>query len=422
MKQLYILSLLVALPVFADQMVSDDLVVTGSLGVGLDSVNGQDYGFDTIRLKENNTRIKFDDTSNSGSFPNNDWQLTANDSTNGGQNKFSIDDITSGRTPFTVQAGAPSDALYVKSDGNLGLGTASPAKDIHIISEDSPSIRFDQVTSGGLPSQVWDLIGNEWGFSIQDMTQTPVAPFTIAPGSAKESLVVGVNGVGVGTKTPAAKLHVQDNMDNRVALIESTSETNGTRTLLQLKNEGPARFEISNTTTSGTASAWAFTVNDAGSLVISNGTNSLLTLGHDGSLIIVGTNGVQTLELDAVGNLDVPGSVSQGSDQNRKEDIVDADADALLEKLSVVPMKTWRFSGEDVTHIGPMAQDFYHAFSVGATERRIATVDADGVALASIQALHKQANIRKRQIAELQETNKMLEERLGKLERLLIDQ
>src|SRR6056297_3915026 len=93
-------AMMVTGPASADQVINDDLIVAGSLCVGNDCVNGESFGFDTIRMKENNTRIKFDDTSNSGSFPNNDWQLTANDSANGGANKFSIDNTTTGRIPF----------------------------------------------------------------------------------------------------------------------------------------------------------------------------------------------------------------------------------------------------------------------------------------------------------------------------------
>ena len=62
-----------------DQVIPDDLIVQGSGCVGFDCVNNESFGFDTIRLKENNLRIKFEDTS-VGTFPTNDWQLTANDS------------------------------------------------------------------------------------------------------------------------------------------------------------------------------------------------------------------------------------------------------------------------------------------------------------------------------------------------------
>ncbi|NIM12421.1 MAG: hypothetical protein GTO45_09930, partial [Candidatus Aminicenantes bacterium] len=63
-----------------DQVILDDLIVDGSICVGFDCVNGESFGFDTIRLKENNLRIRFVDTSSTASFPSNDWQITANDS------------------------------------------------------------------------------------------------------------------------------------------------------------------------------------------------------------------------------------------------------------------------------------------------------------------------------------------------------
>ena len=61
----------------------DDVIISFSLCVGNDCVNGESFGFDTIRLKENNLRIHFQDTSNSASFPTNDWRIVINDSSNG---------------------------------------------------------------------------------------------------------------------------------------------------------------------------------------------------------------------------------------------------------------------------------------------------------------------------------------------------
>ena len=59
-----------------DQVFIDDVIVQGSLCVGQDCSNGENFGFDTQRLKENNLRIHFNDTSASASFPSNDWRLS----------------------------------------------------------------------------------------------------------------------------------------------------------------------------------------------------------------------------------------------------------------------------------------------------------------------------------------------------------
>src|SRR5262245_30567747 len=111
------MSLLFATSASADQVIADDLIVQGSHCVGLDCVQNENFGFDTLRLKENNLRIKFEDTSASSAFPSNDWMLEANDSANGGSSHFRLVDVTAGRSPFTVFAGAPTDALVITASG-----------------------------------------------------------------------------------------------------------------------------------------------------------------------------------------------------------------------------------------------------------------------------------------------------------------
>ena len=68
-----------ASPASADQVILDDLIATFSSCVGTACVDGEDFGFDSLRLKEDVIRIRFVDTSNSASFPTNDWQIVIND-------------------------------------------------------------------------------------------------------------------------------------------------------------------------------------------------------------------------------------------------------------------------------------------------------------------------------------------------------
>ena len=111
-----------------DQVIPDDLIVQGSACVGLDCVNNENFGFDTIRVKENNTRIQFDDTSTSPGFPTNNWQIRANDSASGGASFLGfVDQGASGNSEtgtivLAVDAGAPANALKVSSTGRIGLG------------------------------------------------------------------------------------------------------------------------------------------------------------------------------------------------------------------------------------------------------------------------------------------------------------
>lgn len=107
------------------------------------------------------------------------------------------------------------------------------------------------------------------------------------------------------------------------------------------------------------------------------------------------------------------GSWTNGSDRNSKDNIRTVDGERLLVALSAIPVSTWNYKAQDpsIRHIGPMSQDFYDAFGVGEDDKFISSVDADGVALAAIQALNektKQIDELRIQIAELQQQMKSL--------------
>jgi|GEM_PF-6140768 len=187
--------------------ISDDLMVQGSLCVGLDCAFSEVFAFDTIRLKENNLRVHFQDTSSSGSFPSTDWRLVANDSTNGGANRFSIENATSGSVPLTVLADAQDNALVLDGQG-AGFGTSIPLLELHVLDGNTPGLRLEQDSSGGFSAQTWDVAGNEVNFFIRDATAGTI-PFFIFPGAPEDTLVLTGSGeVGIGTDTPSARLEV----------------------------------------------------------------------------------------------------------------------------------------------------------------------------------------------------------------------
>jgi len=188
----------------------DDVITQGSLCVGLDCVNNDTFNFDTIRLKENNTRISFNDTSTGAGFPTNDWTIRANSSANGGGNFLAFvdrgaseDGTEVGTIVFEVDAGAPANALRVASTGKVGIRTATPVLDVHVNTTDTPAMRYEQNNSGGFTAQTWDVAGNEANFFVRDVTAGARLPVRIRPGAPTSSIDIAASGnVGIGTASP----------------------------------------------------------------------------------------------------------------------------------------------------------------------------------------------------------------------------
>jgi hypothetical protein len=97
------------------------------------------------------------------------------------------------------------------------------------------------------------------------------------------------------------------------------------------------------------------------------------------------------------------GSWASCSDRNAKSNIRTADGADILDRIATLPISTWNYTAESVSvrHIGPMAQDFHAAFGVGADNRHITAIDADGVALAAIQELNQRLVQKDRVLTEM---------------------
>jgi hypothetical protein len=79
------------------------------------------------------------------------------------------------------------------------------------------------------------------------------------------------------------------------------------------------------------------------------------------------------------------------SDRNAKAGFSPVQADEVLDGVLSLPLSKWHYKSEppEIQHIGPMAQDFKAAFGVGADDKHIFQIDADGVSFAAIQALSR---------------------------------
>ena len=116
------------------------------------------------------------------------------------------------------------------------------------------------------------------------------------------------------------------------------------------------------------------------------------------------------------GYLSTGGAWTSSSDRDRKENFSNVDTREILQAVISLPIEKWNYKAEDkgIKHIGPVAQDFYAAFAVGQDDRHISTIDADGVALASIQALNEILEEKDVKIRKLEERLERLEASLRK--------
>ena len=400
-----------------DQVIPDDLIVQSSLCVGFDCVDGESFGFDTIRLKENSTRIKFDDTSTSAGYPANDWQLTANDSASGGSNKFSVEDITGSKVPLTITAGASTNSIFVDSTGRIGARTGSPVLDFHIATSNTPAIRLEQNNSGGFTAQTWDIGGNEANFFVRSVTTGSQLPFRIRPGAPTSSIDISASGdVGVGTASPEEKLHVLT--DGTAIKTEFTSTTSFTGLAFYEGNTEAALFNVLGSGFGG-----------------ATGSNGLQIFNSRAGNLTFGTNNTERVRISSTGNVGIncanPGaklvvattastcatpssSMNPGdaqftvaSSRTWKENIEEFDASGILDKIEKINVYKYDFVDGPKDKIGLIAEDFHEVFNRGDEK----FINGNEVQMALWLA-----------VQELSARNKELTERLNALENANKDQ
>lgn len=237
-----------------------------------------------------------------------------------------------------------ANVLTVLDGGHVGIGDATPDARLHI----------ENITASD-------------SFRVDD-TANDTSPFIIANDGT----------VGIGTADPTYQLDVVKNANSSAIIrIMNTNTGVSADAILRFRTDG-AGYRMGITTSDD-----SFAIKHSDMAVASY--LKITTNGNVG----VGTDS-PTNKLHVAGSIFAEGgTIFASSDRNLKEDFAPVDADAILEKVAALPVQFWRFKSEQerVRHVGPTAQDFRSAFNLGQHETAIATVDADGIALAAIQAL-----------------------------------
>jgi hypothetical protein len=288
------------------------------------------------------------------------------------------------RNNSSVQAMFIEDGRSVDFATRVGIGTTLPAFPLSF-----PNTLGDKISL--YPSATPN---NSFGFGIQGNqlqihTAEPASDVVFGSGSSanlSETMRIKGNGnVGIGTSTPNNALQIGNLYSSAVGYgLAIASPQYG------------ANIQINST------SGGCLLLDD----LSDGGANTdMLLVRNTASL-------AHTFTIQANGNC-TAASFNSTSDRNIKENFQTVSPQEVLTKVVSLPIQKWNFKSETATtHIGPMAQDFYAAFGVGPDDKHIATVDADGVALAAIQGLNQKLEQKENEINELKQ-------RLGKLEALI---
>lgn len=335
---------------------------------------------ETLTLDGINPRLIFDDTSDPAStFPSNDWRLIANETSSGSRDLFAVEDTTAATMPFIVAAGAPSNSLFVASNGRIGLRKPNPVLDLHIETTNTPGIRLEQSSAGGFTAETWDIAGNETNFFIRDVTNGSKLPFRIRPGAPTSAIDIAADGdVGIGNSSPSHPLHIRRNDGSARLMVEERNGTSQPLLPLDLAAGDLALLDLS-----GRTSAFARFAN------IDGGQQWLAGAAQDGSFTIGnGSPATTRFTLGAGGQLALAGSLSQLADAAARSDVAAVNHSQILSQLRSLPLSTYRDSSDAANrqHIGPNGADFFGQFGFGSAEQ-VAPADLAGVALAASKAI-----------------------------------
>lgn len=435
----------------------------GDVGVGTDTPDVE------LNVVDGNQAILRLEQDASGGWGEQTWDVVGNESW------FCVQDVTNDNMVFRIQPGAPEDGLCLKSDGKVGLGTWEPAyplelettgKDavfaaqrtggatatlsagasevqfgsvtnhpLELVVNDTPLMTLDSYGGSGVKTQyhsgiTWTLAFSSTYFAISD-TDGVTMPFKIEAEAPDNSLYVDSHGdVGLNTSTPYYELHIVDG-DSPTVRLEQDASYGWTPQIWDLCGDESSFFIRDATLGSKLpfrietdAPTDTVFLKSNGHVGIGTGSPGaqLHVEGSDASFRVVNTTSSTTiLDLDIDGDLTLAGLLTEASDKALKENFRPVDGQQVLEGIAQLPISTWNFISDDqaIQHMGPMAQDFYAAFGLGADDRHIASLDANGVALAGVQELHQMLVEREAQIAELQQQNADLEARLAELEALV---
>ena len=411
--------------IYAEETINDDVSVVGVMEVGPAANTTNFFGTDLLRLSGERVRLKFIDTSPSGT--RNDWRIRINNG-GGNINGFFIDDMgTNNRdgaenghvaTPFRIEAGAREDSLVVSDvpkQGNtgsrIGMGTKDPLSPLHIVNAATPAIRLERTDENFAP-YTWAVGGAFPNFFVRDVVEGR-NPVLVQAGAPENSLVVSGSfapRVGIGTDQPAAHVHLKG----------STPEIRWDH------NNGSQVW-------SARGDSFAFAIRDT-----SNGGQNVLSLkpgAPNASLYVREDGNVGMGTGNPQADLQIGGAFTfsrinagattftASSSRDLKENIRDFDGSQVLKRMQDVRVKTydWKkqnFAGDEAdrtNRLGLIAEEFHQVLGRG-SDKEINGQELQSVLWMAVQELHQENQRLKESLAQKEDALESIQSRLVRIE------
>ena len=193
--------------------------------------------------------------------------------------------------------------------------------------------------------------------------------------------------VGIGVSDPTELLHLR-------------STTPGDTLLFIQNTSGPERV---GSRYQNSLATWDFRIDGSGGFIFDNTATSGedLKIQQDGTLR-VGPAPAKII-LKPNGDIDIQGTLTEGSSRDYKQDFESLSAQETLNKVMAMNVMEWSYKHQTARHIGPMAEDFHSLFGLGSNDKSLAPRDVAGVALLAIQGLRQELHERDEKIDRLQQ-------------------
>jgi hypothetical protein len=251
-------------------------------------------------------------------------------------------------------------------------------------------------------------------------------PFVFTPGAAVAGPARPAFALQLGVPTEVVRRGVTGTQQQANLWQPDSQSTNAGIWLESGTIEGSGFFSNENTAALWSPGDQTKTVRNGATavsgVVLSIYDEDILTAGTTARPDFIFTNGGRAIDTWTGAHLTSGGAWTNASDRNRKKNIVEFSPREALARLRARPIYQWNYiaEGDAIRHVGPMAQDFHAAFGLsGEDDTHIATVDADGVVMASVVAVADETDALRQENARLLKQISDLEARLTRVESLL---